>query len=152
MTRRYEIVYIFDSAAEEPQVEEQLERFHALLKNSDNPEPIKNLNHWGKRTLAYPIGGHEIGYYVVMQFATDPTLLPEFERLVKLEESVIRYQVVLNEGEVPVPAPVPEKDGEAKSSDGEAKSSDSEAKSSDSEAKGSNGDFEAREEATDAAS
>ncbi len=108
MTRRYEIVYIFDSAKEEPQIEEHLEHFHALLKSEENPDPIRNVNHWGKRTLAYPIDGHEIGYYVVVLFSTDPTLLPEFERLVKLEAAVIRYQIVLNEGEVPVPAPVPE--------------------------------------------
>jgi small subunit ribosomal protein S6 len=114
VTRRYEIVYIFDSTVEEPKVEEQLERFHALLKNGDNPEPIQNVNHWGKRTLAYAIAGNEIGYYVVVQLATDPTLLPEFERVIKLEESVIRYQVVLNEGEVPVPAPLPERNGRDK--------------------------------------
>ncbi len=85
MTRRYEIVYIFDSAVEEAQVDKTLERFHVLLKSEENPEPIRNVNHWGKRTLAYSIGGNEIGYYVVAQFATDPTLLPEFERLLKLE-------------------------------------------------------------------
>ncbi len=108
MTRRYEIVYIFDSANEEPQIEEHLERFHALLTSKENPDPIRNVNHWGKRSLAYPIAGHEIGYYVVVLFSTDPTLLPEFERLVKLEEAVIRFQIVLNEGEVPVPARVPD--------------------------------------------
>ncbi len=116
MTRRYETVYIFDSAKEEPQIEEHLERFHALLKSKENPDPIRNVNHWGKRSLAYPIAGHEIGYYVVVQFSTDPTLLPEFERLVKLEAAVIRYQIVLNEGEVPVPAPVPEAGGGDKES------------------------------------
>lgn len=103
MTRRYEIVYIFDSALEEAQVNEHLERFHALLVNDDNPEPITSTNHWGKRSLAYAIKGHAIGYYVVVQFATDPTLLGEFERLVKLDEAAIRYQLVLNEGEVPRP-------------------------------------------------
>ena len=45
MSRRYEIVYIFDSALEEAQVNEHLERFHALLINNDNPEPITNTNH-----------------------------------------------------------------------------------------------------------
>ncbi len=103
MSRRYEIVYIFDSALEEAQVNEHLERFHALLINNDNPEPITNTNHWGKRSLAYAIKGHAIGYYVVVQFATDPTLLDEFERLVKLDEATIRYQLVLNEGELPRP-------------------------------------------------
>ncbi|MCH7683787.1 MAG: 30S ribosomal protein S6 [Gemmatimonadetes bacterium] len=122
MTRRYEIVYIFNSAVEEAQVDQTLERFHALLKSEENPEPIRNVNHWGKRTLAYSIGNNEIGYYVVTQFATDPTLLPEFERLIKLEESVIRYQIVLNEGEVPVPAPLPDtSDGEKPSDRGPSK-------------------------------
>ncbi len=120
MTRRYEIVYILDSTVEEAQVDQTLERFHALLKSEENPEPIRNVNHWGKRTLAYSIGGNEMGYYVVAQFATDPTLLPEFERLLKLEESVIRYQIVLNEGEVPVPAPLPDMGNGAKPSDGQS--------------------------------
>ncbi len=120
MTCRYEIVYIFDSTVEEAQVDQTLERFHTLLKSEENPEPIRNVNHWGKRTLAYSIGGNEIGYYVVAQFATDPTLLPEFERLLKLEESVIRYQIVLNEGEVPVPAPLPDMGSGAKPSDGQS--------------------------------
>ncbi len=123
MTRRYEIVYIFDSAKEEPQIEEHLERFHALLKNKENPDPIRNVNHWGKRSLAYPIASHEIGYYVVVQFSADPTLLPEFERLVKLEPAVIRYQIVLNEGEVPVAAPVFEAgDGDKESKKSSSKS------------------------------
>ncbi len=121
MTRGYEVVYIFDSTLDETGVDEHLKRFHALLINDDNPDPVKNINHWGKRTLAYPIRGRMIGYYVVVQFATDPTLLGEFERLVKLEEMVLRYQLVLNEGEVPALV-VPVVDGQANdaASDGQA--------------------------------
>src|SRR2546426_11834603 len=33
MARRYETVYIFDPALEEPAITERLERFHALLSN-----------------------------------------------------------------------------------------------------------------------
>ncbi len=139
MTRRYEIVYIFDSAKEEPQIEEHLERFHALLKSKENPDPIRNVNQWGKRSLAYPIAGHEIGYYVVVLFSTDPTLLPEFERLVKLEEAVIRFQIVLNEGEVPVPAPLPDAGGGDRESKGDSHKSD--------EAKESKGDSRKSDEA-----
>ena len=128
MTRRYEIVYIFDSANEEPQIEKHLDRFHTVLKSKENPDPIRNTNLWGKRSLAYPIAGNEIGYYVVVQFSTDPTLLPEFERLLKLEEAVIRHQIVLNEGEVPVPAPVPDAGDDRKGSDKE-KDSDKEKES-----------------------
>ena len=110
MNRKYEIVYIFDSTLEEAQVNEHLDRFHALLKTDDNPDPVTNANHWGKRTLAYPIKGREVGYYVVVQFATDPQALVEFERLIKLEEVAIRYQLVVNEGEVPSPPRIQEDD------------------------------------------
>jgi small subunit ribosomal protein S6 len=106
MSRRYEIVYIMDSALEEAQVNEHLERMHALLKSPDKPEPVTSSNHWGKRTLAYPIKGREVGYYVVTQFEADPTLLPEFERAIKLNESVIRHLLILNEGEAPRPVRV----------------------------------------------
>ncbi|UCD23821.1 MAG: 30S ribosomal protein S6 [Gemmatimonadota bacterium] len=98
MSRKYEIVYIFDSVLEEPQVNEHLDRFHSLLKNQDYPEPITAISHWGKRTLAYPINNKEQGYYVVAQFESDQKLLNEFERAIKLDESVLRYLVVINEG------------------------------------------------------
>jgi small subunit ribosomal protein S6 len=104
MTRQYELVYIFDSALEEAQVNERLESFHSLLKTSDVPEPAVAASHWGKRTLAYPIKGKETGYYVVEQFDTDPTLLGELERAIKLDETVLRYLLVLNEGLAPVGA------------------------------------------------
>lgn len=104
MTRRYETVYIFDSALEEQAINEKLERFHALLTKTGNGV-VSGSNHWGKRTLAYPIKKKETGYYVVTQFEAAGELLPEYERAVKLDESVLRYMVVLNEGEPPKPMP-----------------------------------------------
>lgn len=116
MTNRYEVVYIFDSALEEAQVNEHLERFHALLKTPETPEPIRQVNHWGKRTLAYPIKRREVGYYVVVQFETPAKQLAEFERLIKLDESVIRHLVVIDEGATPAvvraaPEEEPEEEG-----------------------------------------
>ena len=108
MSRKYEIVYIFDSALEEAQVTESLDRFHALLKNQDYPEPITATNHWGRRTLAYPINKKEQGYYVVAQFESDQKLLNEFERAIKLDENVLRYLVVINEGLATAPV-IPER-------------------------------------------
>jgi small subunit ribosomal protein S6 len=104
MARRYETVYIFDSALEEPAINEKLERFHALL-TKDGKGAVEANSHWGKRSLAYAIKKKETGYYVVTQFETAGELLPEYERAVKLDESVLRYIVVLNEGEPPKPMP-----------------------------------------------
>ncbi len=101
MTNRYEVVYIFDSALEEAQVNEHLERFHALLKTADKPEPIRQVNHWGKRQLAYSVKKRDVGYYVVVQFDAEAKQLAEFERLIKLDESVLRHLVVIDEGATP---------------------------------------------------
>jgi len=101
VTRRYEVVYIFDSALEEPAVNERLGRFHALLGGAE-----VGVSHWGKRTLSYPIKRHETGYYVVAKFEAGTELLPEFERAIKLDESVLRFLVVLAEEE-PVAPRVP---------------------------------------------
>jgi small subunit ribosomal protein S6 len=97
VTRRYEVVYIFDSALEEPAVNERLARFHALLGAGTEVA----VNHWGKRTLAYPIKRKDTGYYVVVLFAAAVETLPEFERALKLDESLLRFLIVIAEEELP---------------------------------------------------
>jgi small subunit ribosomal protein S6 len=97
MARRYETVYIFDPALEEPAITERLDRFHTLL-TKDGKGTITNLAQWGKRALSYPIKKKDTGYYVVAQFETAADLLPEYERAVKLDEGVIRFLVVVSEG------------------------------------------------------
>ncbi|PYO42831.1 MAG: 30S ribosomal protein S6 [Gemmatimonadetes bacterium] len=97
MARRYETVYIFDPALEEPAITERLDRFHSLL-TKDGKGTITNLAQWGKRSLAYPIKKKDTGYYVVAQYETAADLLPEYERAVKLDEGVIRFLVVVSEG------------------------------------------------------
>lgn len=107
MSRRYETVYIFDSALEEPQINEKLTRFHALLTR-DGKGTLGNVSHWGKRTLAYRLKKKETGYYVVAQYETAPEQLGEYERAVTLDEGVLRYLVVVAEPEPvrPVAEPI----------------------------------------------
>ncbi len=100
--RDYEIVYIFDSALDRSVIDQKLERFNKLGAGEGSGEVVA-IEHWGKRQLAYPIKKHDNGYYVVVQFRTSPDSLPEFERAIKLDEDVLRYLVVLSEGELPVP-------------------------------------------------
>jgi len=113
MIRPYELVYIFESALEEAQINERLDKFHSLLKTPESPEPVTSLAHWGKRTLSYPIKGKEVGYYVVAQFESQPESLGELERALKLDESVLRYLIVLNEDLAPVGAAEGEGSSEA---------------------------------------
>ena len=100
--RDYEVVYIFDSAVPEPAIEEKLQRYHALVAGDGRGE-ITAIDRWGKRTLAYPIRKKPSGYYVVAQFRTAAEALPEFERALKLDEDLLRYLIVLHEGEPTAP-------------------------------------------------
>ena len=95
--RLYEVVYILDPALEEAAVDAKLEKFHALAVA--NGGEVSSVDHWGSRQLAYPIGKRRSGYYAVAQFTAASDALPEFERLLRLDEEVMRYLLVLNEGE-----------------------------------------------------
>jgi len=99
MTRRYEAVYIFDSTLEDAAINEKISRFHGLLQS---PEEI-SLDHWGRRQLAYKIGPRDTGYYVIAKFHATPTVLPEYERAMKLDDGVVRYLITLFEHEVGAP-------------------------------------------------
>jgi small subunit ribosomal protein S6 len=115
----YEIVYIFDSALEESAVNEKLDRYHAMIAG-DNGGQVTEVDHWGRRHLAYPIEDRENGYYVVVHAATATEKLPEFERLLQLDESLLRYLIVTNEdGLSTSPAPIVEPSDEEEGSDDE---------------------------------
>lgn len=111
--RAYEIVYILDAALDQAAVNAKLETFHATLGGE-----ITSVDHWGVRQLAYPIRKAATGYYVIVQVAADSTALPEFERLLKLDEETMRYLIVLNEGQstsgasILAARPAPAKSGE----------------------------------------
>ena len=110
MTHQYEVVYIFDSALEESTINEKLTKFHALIQQAGVDAPA--VDHWGKRTLSFPIKKKDTGYYAVARFETEPALLPEFERAIKLDEGVLRHLVVVNEGARPVPVTAGKSDEE----------------------------------------
>ena len=99
MTRRYEAVYIFDSALEDTAITDKLSRFHGLLGLKEDAA----LDHWGRRQLAYPIGPRETGYYTVARFEAEPAALPEFERALKLDDGVVRYLITLHEHDLGAP-------------------------------------------------
>lgn len=95
MPRPYEAVYIFDSALEEAAINEKLSRFHALVPQSSGEQP--RLNHWGKRTLAYPINRFYEGVYILHRFQMPPAGTDEVDRLLRYSEDVMRYLLMRND-------------------------------------------------------
>ena len=92
MSRKYELVYIVspdatdDQVAElHTQVESIIQRLHGQLEKTDN---------WGRRKLAYEIGRHKEGTYVLEVINGDGELMKEIDRRLKVTDLVIRHLVV----------------------------------------------------------
>ena len=95
--RLYEIVYIFDATLDEDSVNKKLEKFHPLVLEKSGE--VVAVDHWGVRQMAYPVKKQKSGYYVVAQVRAGSDGLPEFERVLRLDAELLRYLIVLNEGE-----------------------------------------------------
>jgi small subunit ribosomal protein S6 len=95
--RLYEIVYIFDATLDEDGVNKKLDKFHPLVLGKNGE--VAEVDHWGVRQMAYPVKKHGSGYYVVAQVRAETDGLPEFERVLRLDVELLRYLIVLNEGE-----------------------------------------------------
>lgn len=137
--REYEVVYILDPTLDREAVDGKLDGFHTALGGE-----IAEIDHWGVRRLAYPIRKSQTGYYVIVHVAADPAALPEFERLLRLDEETMRYLIVLNEGQPSSGAsvlaeraspPVPE-DGAADEDNAAEEADDSRDHAPDEQAKG----------------
>jgi small subunit ribosomal protein S6 len=61
--------------------------------------------------MAYPIAKRPNGYYAVAQFKSGVEILPEFERALKLDEDLMRYLIVLHEGEPTAPMSIATREG-----------------------------------------
>ena len=55
---------------------------------------IDKVDKWGKRRLAYRIDKNREGSYVLMQFSAEPATVKEFERRLRVQDSVIKFLTV----------------------------------------------------------
>jgi small subunit ribosomal protein S6 len=92
MSRKYELVYVVSPDATDEQVAELhtqvesiIQRMHGQLEKTDN---------WGRRKLAYEIGRHKEGTYVLEVINGDGELMKEIDRRLKVTDLIIRHLVV----------------------------------------------------------
>jgi small subunit ribosomal protein S6 len=90
--RQYELVYILAPESTEQevadlhaQIESIVQRYSGTL---DRSEP------WGRRKLAYEIGPHKEGIYVLEVFTGGPEIVKELDRRLKVLDRVVRHLVV----------------------------------------------------------
>jgi small subunit ribosomal protein S6 len=88
--RRYEVVFVLAPTLTEDEVEQQVESFAKTAR--DKGAEIVSVDRWGKRRLAFRVGKHSDGFYVVLTL-TEPSgnAVAELERRFKVTDSVIRF-------------------------------------------------------------
>ena len=93
--RKYEIMYVIRPTVLEDDRKALIEELN-LIFTSRGAEVTK-VNEWGMRDLAYEIEKHKKGYYVVLDVVSNDEARIEFDRIVRIKESIIRYLILKDE-------------------------------------------------------
>ena len=86
---QYETVFILTPVLSDVQMKEAVDKFKAVL--TDNGGVITNEENWGMRKLAYPIQKKSTGFYALLQFDVEPTVIATLETQFRRDERVLRF-------------------------------------------------------------
>ena len=87
--RLYESVFIARQDITTAQVETMADEFAGIITSAGGS--IKKREYWGLRALAYRIKKNRKGHYVMFNMETGPEALREYERIMGLNEDVLRF-------------------------------------------------------------
>lgn len=87
--RPYEILLIIDPRRTDEEVGQLLTRLQDTLKELG--AEVSRVENWGKRRLTFEIRKQREGTYAVLEVTAEPATVKEFERQLKLNESVLRF-------------------------------------------------------------
>ncbi len=90
--REYELMVILDPSIDERTVAPQMEKY--LEQVTANGGSVEKVDIWGKRRLAYDILKRSEGIYVVINMTTTPDIALEINRLMTLNESILRTKLL----------------------------------------------------------
>ena len=85
----YETVFILTPVLSDDQMKEAVEKFKTVL--TQNGAEIVNEEAWGLRKLAYPIQKKTTGFYCLLEFKGEPTIVKKLDIAFRRDERVIRF-------------------------------------------------------------
>ena len=90
--RRYETTFILRPGLGENGFSEVIDRTRAILTADGGV--VLDESRWGLKKLAYEIKKETQGYYVYLNYVTEPAAMAEMERIFRLDDRVLRYLTV----------------------------------------------------------
>ena len=119
----YEGMFIVSLANGEEAAKVTVNKFTGLI--ASNAEVVQ-IDEWGKRRFAYPIEDMNEGYYTVVTFKSEGNFPAELQRLMNIDETVLRamvirleYEAVAKAAEAPAEEVVVAEAAEAPATDAE---------------------------------
>ena len=94
--RTYESIFIVHPDVVGDDQTAIIEKFTTIL--TDQGADVLKVDNWGVRTLAYPVKKLTKGCYVLLIFEAEAPVIAEYERRMRIDEKVIKFQTVLLEG------------------------------------------------------
>ncbi len=92
MLKHYETVFILTPVLSQDQLAEAVDKFKKIL--TGNGSRIVFENNWGLRKLAYPIQKKNTGFYYLIEFMGDGSIISKLETEFKRDERIMRYLTV----------------------------------------------------------
>lgn len=89
---RYETVFILTPVLSDEQMKETVAKFKKVL--TDKGAEILNEEAWGLKKMAYAIQKKSTGFYCLVEFKAEPSVIKTLDVAYRRDEKVIRYMTV----------------------------------------------------------
>jgi small subunit ribosomal protein S6 len=93
--RKYEAFYIVKPELNDGDVQKIADRYKGVVEQHGGT--VESAAKWDKRKLAYEIKGYKEGNYVLMHFESSASTPSELNRLLGINDDVIRHRIYLRE-------------------------------------------------------
>ncbi len=90
--RKYEVMVLIDSDVDERQAPALVDKHLEVITKDGGT--IDNIDIWGRRRLAYDINKKSEAIYAVLQLTAEPATVSEMDRLMSIDEKVVRTKVL----------------------------------------------------------
>jgi len=115
--RTYETIFIVHPDVVGDAYTGVVDKFKGIL--AEQGSTVLKVEEWGTRKLAYPVKKQGRGSYVLAIYEAGPQVVAEFERRMRIDDNVIKYQTVLLENGFEESAPEKEAPVEASAAEAE---------------------------------
>ena len=90
--RAYELMVLIDPEVDERTVEPTLKKYLEVVTNAGGS--IDKIDVWGRRKMAYEIQKKSEAIYVVVNFQAEPAATQELDRVLNINETILRTKII----------------------------------------------------------